>query len=106
MIAAPSFRGLDPCTHCGFCLPACPTYRATGDELASPRGRIVLLRALEEGELQPGDPALLQHLASCTLCRECEPACPSGVEFAAGYAAAQDMLLAHGVILTPAQGEV
>lgn len=98
-----SFRGLDPCTHCGFCLPACPTYRATGDEAASPRGRIVLLRAVEEGELPPDDPALLEHLGSCTLCLACEPACPSGVAFAAGWFAGRDRLAAAGLLLTSAR---
>lgn len=96
-----AFAGVDPCTHCGFCLPACPTYLATGDEVVSPRGRIVLLRALEAGELAAVDPALHEHLASCTLCLACEPACPSGVAFGAAYVAAQHELAAHGITLTP-----
>ena len=75
---------LDPCVHCGFCLPACPTYLATGDEAESPRGRIVLMRALERGELDPGDSAAREHLDHCLGCRGCEPACPSGVQYGRG----------------------
>jgi glycolate oxidase iron-sulfur subunit len=70
---------LAPCVHCGFCLPASPTYIATGDEADSPRGRIVLMRALERGEIPPHDSALVQHLDACLGCRGCEPVCPSGV---------------------------
>jgi glycolate oxidase iron-sulfur subunit len=86
------FAGLDACVHCGFCLTACPTYLATGDESSSPRGRIVLMRALERGELDPGDDALRQHLGECLGCRGCEPACPSGVEYGRGLEAARERL--------------
>lgn len=86
------FAALDPCVHCGFCLPACPTYLATGDEADSPRGRIVLMRALERGEIDPLDAALTQHLDACLGCRGCEPACPSGVGYGAGLEAARTML--------------
>jgi glycolate oxidase iron-sulfur subunit len=87
-----AFAALDPCVHCGFCLPACPTYLATGDEADSPRGRIVLMRALERGELPADDPALVEHLDACLGCRGCEPACPSGVGYGRGLEAARDLL--------------
>ncbi len=83
---------LAACVHCGFCLPACPTYLATGDESDSPRGRIVLMRALERGELPPTDPALNQHLDLCLGCRGCEPVCPSGVQYGRGLEAARAAL--------------
>lgn len=86
------FAGLDPCVHCGFCLPACPTYLATGDEADSPRGRILLMRAMERGELPPGDPALREHLDLCLGCRGCEPVCPAGVEYGRGLATARERL--------------
>ena len=67
------------CVHCGFCTAACPTYRLTGNELESPRGRIYLIKqALESDTVGPTAQA---HLDSCLTCRACEPACPSGVEF-------------------------
>ncbi len=90
---APSpFAPLDPCVHCGFCLPACPTYLATGDEADSPRGRIVLMRALERGEIAATDRALLQHLDACLGCRGCEPVCPAGVGYGRGLEAARALL--------------
>ena len=87
------FAGLDPCVHCGFCLSACPTYLATGDEADSPRGRIVLMRALERGELPATDLALNAHLDACLGCRGCEPACPSGVAYGQGLEAARALLM-------------
>ena len=56
-------RSLD-CVHCGLCLPVCPTYLTLGDEADSPRGRIYLMRAHDEGR-QPMTPGLLQHLDRC-----------------------------------------
>jgi glycolate oxidase iron-sulfur subunit len=92
------FGALDPCVHCGFCLQACPTYLATGDEADSPRGRIVLMRALERGELDPHDAALRQHLDACLGCRGCEPVCPSGVGYGRGLEAAREVLThVHGL---------
>ncbi|MCC7054087.1 MAG: 4Fe-4S dicluster domain-containing protein [Gemmatimonadaceae bacterium] len=73
--------GLDACVHCGFCLQACPTYLALGDENDSPRGRIVLMRGLLDGELSPTDTVVQQHIDRCLGCRGCETACPSGVPY-------------------------
>jgi glycolate oxidase iron-sulfur subunit len=85
---------LAPCVHCGFCLPACPTYLATGDESDSPRGRIMLMRALERNEIGPDDAALVQHLDACLGCRGCEPVCPSGVAYGRGLERARERLFA------------
>jgi glycolate oxidase iron-sulfur subunit len=68
------------CIHCGLCLPVCPTYRETGNEAESPRGRLYLMRALVEGRIEPGpDPS--SHLDACVGCRACETACPAGVAY-------------------------
>jgi len=68
------------CVHCGLCLSSCPTYRATGRETSSPRGRVYLMRGLAEGRL--GDLDVLEEEAFlCLGCRACETACPSGVQY-------------------------
>lgn len=67
------------CVHCGFCLPACPTYKVLGEEMDSPRGRIVLMKEVLEGNLELDDAAI--HLDRCLGCLACETACPSGVRY-------------------------
>ncbi len=71
---------LNACVQCGLCLPSCPTYRVTGDEALSPRGRIALMRRVQDDDA-PLDDQMVNAFATCVQCRGCEPACPSGVPY-------------------------
>lgn len=76
----PDAAELGLCVHCGFCLNACPTYLELGVETESPRGRLYLMRALDEGRIDL-TPRVQRHFDQCLQCRACETACPSGVPY-------------------------
>lgn len=94
---ADASRGLDACVHCGFCLQACPTYVNLEDENDSPRGRLVLMRRMLDGEIALTDTDATQHFDRCLGCRACETACPSGVPYG-------DLLEATRATLVPVRG--
>ena len=73
-------KSLD-CIHCGLCLRTCPTYRLTGVESSSPRGRIYMMRAVAEEQLDIRDADFREEMDFCLVCRHCESVCPAGVRF-------------------------
>ncbi len=76
----PSGEQIADCVHCGFCLPACPTYALWGNEMDSPRGRIYLMRLGLEGRASIDD-RFRHHIDACLGCMACVTACPSGVQY-------------------------
>ncbi len=76
----PSEELIDDCVHCGFCLPTCPTYLLWGEEMDSPRGRIHLMKAANEGRLGMTE-TFVRHFDQCLGCMACVTACPSGVQY-------------------------
>jgi glycolate oxidase iron-sulfur subunit len=76
----PADDDLDSCVACGLCLPHCPTYRLTGEESASPRGRIAAMRSIADG-IAEVDETFASFMDLCLVCRACEDVCPSHVPF-------------------------
>ncbi|HTZ54847.1 MAG TPA: (Fe-S)-binding protein [Candidatus Acidoferrum sp.] len=73
--------GYEACVRCGLCLPACPTYLETLTETSGPRGRISLIKAVDEGELDVLSPGFVEQMSQCLDCRACQAVCPSGVPY-------------------------
>ncbi|HEY7788500.1 MAG TPA: (Fe-S)-binding protein [Casimicrobiaceae bacterium] len=91
----PATVDLDTCTRCGLCEQACPTFRLLGVEADSPRGRIFMMKDVEQGRA-PVDDFLGEHLYTCLGCRACETACPSGVPFGRLLEYGRAQVEAHG----------
>jgi glycolate oxidase iron-sulfur subunit len=90
----PADVDLDSCVTCGLCLPVCPTFRLTGDETASPRGRLTAISAIAQGEVDV-DQRFDEITGFCLQCRACETVCPSLVPFGAIIEAARSEAVAQ-----------
>ncbi|MFD0586588.1 (Fe-S)-binding protein [Paenibacillus sp. GCM10027627] len=94
---------LTNCMRCGFCLPACPTFRETGMEPESPRGRIALMKAVADGLMDP-DLAFQEQMNHCLGCRACEPVCPADVKYGQLIEQARDAIGDHAQYSAPVKG--
>lgn len=90
----------DACIHCGLCLQACPTFLETGNENDSPRGRIHLMRGLDDGRF-PLTNGIANHIDRCLGCRACEAVCPSGVEYGAMIERTREIIRQHRTMPLP-----
>lgn len=88
------------CMHCGLCLPTCPTYDATKIERNSPRGRIALMRAIADGQLEP-TAAFGEEMYFCLGCLACQTACPAGVNYAELFEHARAEAEQSGALKSP-----
>lgn len=94
---------LTNCMRCGFCLPACPTFRETGVEPESPRGRIALMKAVADGLMDP-DQVFQDQMNHCLGCRACEPVCPADVKYGQLIEHARDAIEDHATHSAPVTG--
>jgi glycolate oxidase iron-sulfur subunit len=88
------YNQLTNCMRCGFCLPVCPTFKETGIEAESPRGRISLMKAAVDGIMEPGI-SFEDQMNHCLGCRACEPACPADVKYGQLIEQARDAVETH-----------
>ena len=93
---------LQQCMHCGMCLPTCPTFDATKRERHGPRGRIALMRAVADGELQAGA-GFAEEMSYCLGCLACQTACPAGVDYAGLFEAARAHVEQSGLPQKPSR---
>ncbi len=100
LLAKMDYSILQQCMHCGMCLPTCPTYAETGRERHSPRGRIALMRAIADGELEVSK-SFGEEMYYCLGCLACTTACPAGVNYAELFETARIEVERQGVLDSP-----
>ncbi len=104
-LAEMDYSVLQQCMHCGMCLPACPTYLETKEERHSPRGRISLMRAIADGELDVTK-AFGEEMYYCLGCLACTSACPAGVNYAELFETSRAEVEKKGVIESPKRNAI
>jgi glycolate oxidase iron-sulfur subunit len=102
LLRSMDYSVLQQCMHCGLCLPSCPTYLETGRERNSPRGRISLMRAIADGELE-ATRAFADEMDYCLGCLACTTACPAGVDYGTLFEAARAESEAGGAASSPSR---
>jgi glycolate oxidase iron-sulfur subunit len=99
-LALLDYSVLQQCIHCGLCLPSCPTYVETGHERNSPRGRIALMRAVADGELETTR-GFADEMSYCLGCLACTTACPAGVDYTTLLETARAHVEQSGIAASP-----
>jgi glycolate oxidase iron-sulfur subunit len=105
LLQALDYSVLQQCMHCGLCLPSCPTYAETGRERNSPRGRIALMRAIADDELETTR-GFAEEMSYCVGCLACTTACPAGVDYAELLEVARAQVERSGAMATPTRNFV